>query len=193
MNEHEILRLWQEQPATPRHFDADELRRNAQRFERGIRWRNLREYVACALVAAAAIYFAVVIDEPVTQLGCLVLLAGTAIAAWQLHRRTAIDMRDPTRFAAPSAAYYRDELCRQRDALRSVGWWYVLPLLPGPELMLLGRHLAGHLPIAGPRNFAVFLLMPVVALLVLLLNRLGARQLQRRIDALDETFAEDTP
>ena len=193
MNEHDILRLWQEQPATPRHFDIDELRRKAQRFERSVRRRNLREYVACVLVAAAAIHFAVVIDEPVTRLGCLVLLAGTAIAAWQLHRRTAIDTRDPARLAAPLAAHYRDELRRQRDALRSVGWWYVLPLLPGPELMLLGRHLAGHLPITKATDLAIFLLMPVVALLVLSLNRIGARHLQRRIDALDETFAENTP
>ena len=193
MNEHDILRLWQEQPATPRHFDIDELRRKAQRFERGVRRRNLREYVACVLVAAAAIYFAIVRDEPVTRLGCLVLLTGTAIAAWQLHRRTAIDARDPARLAAPLATHYRDELCRQRDALRSVGWWYVLPLLPGPELMLLGRHLAGHLPISKPGDLAIFLLMPIVGLLVLLLNLHGARQLQRRIDALDKTFAENTP
>lgn len=193
MNEHEILRLWQEQPATPQHFDADELRRKAQRFERGVRRRNLREYVACVLVAAAAIYFAVVRDEPVTRLGCLLLLAGTMIAAWQLHRRTAIDAHDAARLAAPSAAYYRDELRRQRDALRSVGWWYVLPLLPGPELMLVGRHLAAHLPISGAADLAIFLLMPVVGLLVLLLNQLGARHLQRRIDALDATLAENTP
>lgn len=193
MNEHELMRLWREQPARPETFDVEALRRRAERFDRGVRRRNLREYVAAILVAAATIYFAVVRDEPVTRLGCLVTLAGTAIAVWQLHRRTAVDMRDPVRLAAPLATHYRDELCRQRDALRSVWLWYLLPLLPGPELMLLGRHLAGHLPIAKVSDLAIFLLMPVVGLLVLLLNLHGARRLQRRIDALDDTFTENTP
>ena len=193
MNERELVRLWREQPAVPDSFDVDELRRRAQRFDRGVRRRNLREYVAAILVAAATVYFAVVRDEPITRLGCLVTLAGTAIAVWQLHRRTDIDASDPARLAAPLATHYRDELCRQRDALRSVWLWYVLPLLPGPELMLLGRHLAGHLPISKPGDLAIFLLMPIVGLLVLLLNLHGARRLQRRIDALDETLAENTP
>jgi len=193
MNERELMRLWREQPAAPDTFDVDALRRKAQRLDRGVRRRNLREYVAAILVAAATMYFAVVRDEAVTRLGCLVTLAGTAIAVWQLHRRTAVDTRDPARLAAPLAMHYRSELCRQRDALRSVWLWYVLPLLPGPELMLLGGYLGGHLPISKPSDLAIFLLMPAIGLLVLLLNLHGARQLQRRIDAFDESLAENTP
>ena len=193
MNERELLRLWREQPAAPASFDTDDLRRQAQRLERGVRRRNLREYVAGILVAAAAICFAIVFDEAITRLGCALMLLGTAIAMWQLHRRTAIDTRDPARLAAPLTTHYRDELCRQRDALRSVGWWYVLPMLPGPELLLARRYLSGEIPVSGPADLAMLLLMPVVGALVLLLNLYAARQLQRRIDALDQALAEDTP
>lgn len=191
MNESNLMRLWREQPAEAERFDVEELRRREQRLERGVRRRNLREYIAVLFVAAITIYFIVVLDEPLTRLGCLATLAGTAIAVWQLRRRTAIDARDPARLAAPLVVHHRDELCRQRDALRSVWLWYILPLLPGPELMLLGRHLAGHLPLASVRDAGIFLLMPVVGLLVLLLNLHGAHRLQRRIDALDQTLTEN--
>ena len=77
----------------------------------------------------------------------------------------------------------------QRDALRSVGVWYLAPFLPGMALLLAGRWFQSH---ATRRSLgADHLIIALTGLMVIvvfvsvwLLNQRGARQLQRRIEDL---------
>lgn len=84
---------------------------------------------------------------------------------------------------------YRRELIRQRDALRSIGRWYLAPFVPGMTLLLLGRWFQSHAtrrPVA--LDHVIIALVGVIAALVFLviwlLNQRGAERLQRRIEEL---------
>ena len=78
--------------------------------------------------------------------------------------------------------FTRSELVRQRDLLRSVWWWYLLPFVPGMLLILVGYSLEGSelwdlLPSAT--------VVAVTFVGIGLLNQRVARKLQRRLDELD--------
>ncbi len=88
-------------------------------------------------------------DSWMMQLGAALIILATAFVAWQMHRRTATG-------AVPEAGealrdYHRQTLIRQRDALRSLGWWYMAPFAPGMALLMMGRWFQGpHArPVAG--------------------------------------------
>jgi hypothetical protein len=191
MTEQELHRLWRDQPAVTESFDPQELRRRSDRLRHTVGKRNVREYLAGAAASLAFAWFAVSAHDAVTQLGCLATIAGIAIALYQLHRRTATAEPDPAQLGTPVAVHYRAELCRQRDALRSVWLWYLAPMLPGPEIMLLGQHLNGRAA-GGFHDLVALLLIPTLALLVLWLNAYGASRIQRRIDELDRNLTETT-
>ncbi len=91
---------------------------------------------------------------------------------------------------APIIDFPREELIRQRDALRTVGRWYLAPFVPGMVLVMAGRWFQSH---AHGRSIetdhlivlAVSAVMAVFMGFVWALNQWGARQLQKRIDELD--------
>jgi len=107
----------------------DELKLRANRFERRIHWRNLREYGAGFLVIpifAARLRY----QGGWHMVSPLLLIAGMLYVMFQIHLRAA----KPLPGDAGRTAYlefHRRELERQRDALRSVWRWYLLPLVPG--------------------------------------------------------------
>ena len=121
--------LWQEQETEKMTITLDELKLKATRFDRRIHWRNLREYVACFLVMllfAARLRF----QGGWHMVSPLLLIAGTLYVMFQIHLRAA----KPVPGGAGMTAYldfHRRELARQRDALRSVWRWYLMPLVPG--------------------------------------------------------------
>lgn len=90
----------------------------------------------------------------------------------------------------PLVVFHREALIQQRDALRSVGTWYLAPFIPGFVLFVLGRYFQLHAP---GRTLAwdhqIVILLAVVAALIFgivwLLNAWGTERLQRKIDQLD--------
>ena len=136
--------------------DLAELRTEAERFDRQIRWRDRREYAAAVLVAAV---FASGFPEAdlVGRVGIVLAVLGAAFVCawmWRAQRR-----RPPVAPGAPAAQALGVALERvqiQVDLLRSVAWWYLAPLMVGP-LVLVGSGLAhafaGELPPVGtPRE-----------------------------------------
>lgn len=164
-----------------------EIHHKARQLERGVRWRNIREYAASMVVV---VFFAPVLlhrDSWMMQAGATLIIAATLFVCWQIHRRTATG-------AIPNAGdalrdYHRQTLMRQRDALKSVGWWYMAPFAPGMILLMMGRWFQSHVP---NRSLAMdhlgILLASGVAMLVFVgvwwLNQQGAKRLQKQIDAL---------
>lgn len=87
--------------------------------------------------------------------------------------------------------FHRQELLRQRNAAKSVAWWYIAPVTPGVAMMTLGRYFQFHAPgrtLAWDHQI-VILCSVIVALtfaIIWLLNAWAAERLQRRIDELDK-------
>jgi hypothetical protein len=78
--------------------------------------------------------------------------------------------------------FLRAELIRQRDLLRSVWGWYLLPFVPGLLLILVG------VALERPERrdwLAPGIVAAVTFVGIGLLNQRVARKLQRRLDDLD--------
>ena len=170
--------LWTTQPSDGFSLSLAEVHAQAEKLHRTVRQRNLGEYIAAAVVVIGFGLYAVVLPGAMVKLGSLMVLVGTLLVVWQLHRRTA-----PLPVsAADCLAHLSAELIRQRDALRSVLLWYLGPLVPGIAVFLAGLYV--QIPQARRHVLFTAVLCIVVFAGVWALNRWGASRLQRRIDAL---------
>jgi hypothetical protein len=117
----------------------------------------------------------------VTRLGAALVVAGTLVVMWQLNRRASSRVV-PADLGGACLQFQRDELVRQRDALRSVWLWYLVPLLPGLVVFMWGmqRGSAHH-----PFEMLVDGFMLAVFVTIAVINRRAAAKLQRQIDILD--------
>ena len=179
--------LWQSQPTEHDPMSLAEIHRKSNVFEAKVRRRNLVEYVACVFVIAGFAPLLLNRESWMMQAGAGLAIAATIFVAWQLRRRASAG-RTPEAGDA-LVDFHRQELVRQRDALRSVGAWYLAPFVPGMVLVMMGRWFQAH---AAHRAVAfdhlLILLtsgvMALVFLAVWLLNLWGAKRLQQRIDEL---------
>jgi len=184
-------RLWQSQPTEYDPMTLAQIHQEAERLQTRVGWRNLREYVAGAV---GILFFLPVVlfgHSWMMQAGAAWVIVAMLYIFWRLSRV------GPSRAPIPGAEthgaalvdFQRAELARQRDALRSVGTWYLAPVLPGFALILLGRWFG---PPAAHRTTAadhlIILLAGAITALVLLviwlLNQRGADRLQKKIDEL---------
>jgi hypothetical protein len=180
-------RLWQNQPTEHDPMSLATIHEKATTFQSRIQRRNMIEYIASAVVILGFLPAVLHRGSWMMQVGGALIIAATVFVVWQLHRRASAK-RVPEA-GEPLMAFYRAELVRQRDAIRSVGVWYLIPFVPGMTLLLLGRWFQSH---AAGRSVGVdhliILLTGVIAFLVFLaiwlLNQRGADRLQRRIEEL---------
>ena len=187
---------WLSQPVELTQMTATDLTNLASSFERKIRRRNRIEYAAGAilisLMAAAALFghFSWML-----RAASALSIPGVAVVLWQLHRRGSPG-RTPTGGSAESLiAFQRAELVRQRDAVRSVPLWYLLPLVPGFLMVGVARWMGN--PVRGrsvAEDHAVIVAGMIIGLLILvivgLFNLLGAAKLDRHIDRIDRIGRE---
>jgi hypothetical protein len=180
-------KLWQRQPTEYDPMTLAEIHGKARAFRVKIRRRNALEYFGCVLVIAGFVPALLHRDGWMMQVGAGLIMAATVLVAWQLHRRAstgpAVESGDTL------VASYRQELVRQRDALRSVAVWYLAPFAPGMTLLLLGRWFQFHAtrrPVTLDHLIIALcgLVAALVFLVVWLLNQRGADRLQRRIEEL---------
>src|SRR3954454_4363821 len=83
----DLKTIWQSQKTEAIQMSIDEIRTKAQRFERKIHRRNLREYIAATVVAAAFAFFAWHAPSTILRVGYLSVAAGGLFFAYELHRR----------------------------------------------------------------------------------------------------------
>lgn len=131
--------VWQSTSDTPPHLGPTQradLFEEAERFDRTIRWRDRREYAGVAGIAFVAVWIGVG-ASPVKQLGAALMVVGAIVAVarlWQAQRRVPPPAPD-----LPAVDALRQSLARveiQIDLLRSVLWWYLLPISIGPLLIV---------------------------------------------------------
>ncbi len=187
VNPNDPRNLWQGQEGENVTITLEEIRLRAARFERRIRRRNFREYAAGVLLIAwflATFHLLHGLD----LLGPVLVTAGVIYVMIQLRRRGTAHSLPADADTRSSVEFHRLELERQRDALRTVGRWYLLPLVPG---------LAAIFAVAAIKRGVNALLIDsiivgvVVFVGVWALNQWGARKLDRKIQELHRMEGDD--
>jgi hypothetical protein len=182
--------VWLSQPVELTQMTATDLTTASSGFERKVRRRNYIEYVAGAFAAAAFAYMGLFTRQNwITRTGDVVIILGVAFMLWQLHRRGSPG-RTPAGGAVESLLMFqRTELARQRDALKAVPVWYLLPAVPGFIVLGLGSMQDRARHMAFQQNLAIAITAWVIIALVLtivwLLNAWVAARLDRAIDRID--------
>jgi hypothetical protein len=167
-------------------MSLEDVRLSAQKFEKRITRRNLREYAAAPVTVAVfglAIWKAPGPQANLLRIGCGLLMAAIGYVVYQIHRRGSAPQTPMDMGLTPSLDFYRNALARQRDVVDTVWSWALLPFVPGLlvfTLALLWRPTYPRLW-AGTYGF----LTAGLFYLVWRLNKRAARHLQREIDGLD--------
>jgi len=167
--------LWRNQRVEPAQMSLEELRQKAERFQRKISRRNLREYVAGAFVFVAFSYFIWLL--PPMRLGSALLLAATAYVLYQLHTRGAAKEVPESLALGTCLEFHRD-----------VWKWYLLPFVPG-LLAIIAVPLLRQ-PEKWTGAWPVILVWSGMFYAILKLNKRGAEKLQRQIDELNSINRE---
>ena len=183
-----MQQVWQSQPTEGVHMSIAEIQTKASKFQTTIRWRNLREYAAAALVVLFFGYRMLGTADPLVRAGMALIIAGTCYLTWQLHRKGSESQLPKDAGLSSFIDFQRSQLVRQRDMLLSLWSWYLGPLLPGMVLMIvaIGRANPGHVKHIWLVTSVYLAVILLVFLAIDRLNKRAARRLQRQIDELDE-------
>lgn len=187
MNSDETAReSWQATVTEAAPPSMDQVHAGADKFYRRLRLRNMIEYVACVIVVVSFGIYTFTLEHVLQRLGSAMVVIGTLIAAWQLHRRASA-VPPEAAGEMPILDFARVQMVRQRDALASIFWWYILPFVPGMVLLNIGSF-AAHPPKSAMQMFGAVLAVAAMAGAfggVWWLNQYWARRLQKHIDEID--------
>lgn len=143
MNDDALKKLWQQQPlkapALPPAQLISAMHNKSGQLRRTLLARDVRELVACVIVGVVfGIYFFIE-RAPVSRVGALITVASSIFIAWRL-----LYARWTTPAARPDAALVESlhaelrSVGTQSKLLRSVLWWYLLPLTVGTLVFVWG-------------------------------------------------------
>ena len=187
LNPKDPRNLWQSQERENVTITLEEIRLRAARFERRIWWRNFREYAAGVLLIAwilASLHLLHGLD----LLGPVLLLAGVVYIMIQLRPRGTARSLPADADTRSSVEFHRLELERQRDALRTVWRWYLLPLVPGLAAIFAVAAIKRGV---NARLIGSIIVGVLVFVGVWALNQWGARKLNRKIQELHRMEGDD--
>lgn len=186
MQNDDLCNVWQSQSFGPGP-GLEGIRRRAGQFRSRIWRRNLREYLAMAVVIPWFGYGAWRAPSALMRLGDGLMVAGVVWILLQLHRRAGTGTSPEALGQKDCAVFHRTELVRQRDALRSVWQWYLGPLLPGLGVIVTEGAEAGfHRSMAAGSATLVYAgLAGLLLWWIGWLNRKAADRLQSEIEAMD--------
>ena len=186
-SQQDMRTLWRNQEMESYPFSLEEIRSQARRFQSQIRWRNLREYLAAVVGGVLFVYLFWFRDDTLVRIGVALTVAGALYVCYQLHKRGSV-RKLPAELALKTCLeFHRTELVRQRDLLRDVWRWYLLPVVPGFSLIVLADAVSFSSSLwAFALLFLVVVVWAVVFWSIAALNMREARRLQQEIDALDK-------
>lgn len=144
MSDEELKELWQGQGfegarTPPPEKSLEIIRAKSISMRRTLKWRDARELIACVIIVIVfAIYF-VIIPGFGPRVGSLIVVGSCIFIAWKLVRARRVA---PQLLAdAPVKDWLRAQLqqiTEQAELLRTVGWWYLLPLWLGANVFFWG-------------------------------------------------------
>jgi hypothetical protein len=186
MTDDPAKQAWQASVAIAGAPPLEEVRKGAEKFYRFVFWRNAIEYAACVIVVAAFTAYVFLLPMLLQRIGSAMIVAATLYVGWQLHRRASA-VPPETAGTMPLYLFARAQLVRQRDALRAIFWWYMLPFLPGLVLLLAGSMYAPDTHPDGPgwRDAVGASVVAAVFLAIWWFNQRVVRKLQKHIDEID--------
>jgi hypothetical protein len=186
MGSEDMRNVWQSQGSGDAPVTLEELRKKGLKFRTTIARRNLREYVAMALMVPYFGYFAWTGRLPLMRVGNGMIVAGLLYIAYELHRRASASPSPGELGWESCVAFHRAQLTRQRDALSGILKWYIGPLIPGIAMLWVGLSVpAFRKSLTAGLLALAFLAVPAVVLWqVARLNRGAAAKIQRQIDEL---------
>lgn len=185
---HELRALWQSLPTTPVQISPANMRLKVEGFRGYIRRRNVKEMIIWLAVCVPLCWFATWPISFLWDVSCVLLVLGCLFAAMNLHRRSGPLVRETT----PTMAlvdFHRAQLAHERDMLRGMWRWYLLPPLPGIALFLyawadFAWHRVAHTTVILGATCMV-LATALASLWTVVVQLSWAARLQRRIDDLD--------
>jgi hypothetical protein len=193
--------LWRSQATESPRISSEDLRRRMRKFERKIFWRNIVEYAAGAVGIATYGYYEWKFPGLLLRIGSALVILGTLYVMYQLHRRASAEPVLADLGRSTYVEFHQSQLVRQRDALRAIWSWYLLPFIPGFAVFLAGMtrsamaraQATGHplsaLQVAGFVGGATCFLT-VLFVGIWLFNRWAANKLQAKIDELEALAQE---
>ena len=169
-------------------LSLDELRSKASRFKNRIRRRNLREFLASISIVLVFGWSLWRTPALVERIADALIIAGAIYYAWHLWNRGTPKSLPADLGRTDSLQFYRGELERQRDLLRSAWLWAIGPLVPGLALFF-----AYGIATAPPAKRLPLMAFGAVSAAFLAfvarLNRRAARRLDRRLAELSNELA----
>jgi hypothetical protein len=172
-----VQRLWRGQQAEGGPMPMEAIKRRATAFQRKWRTAQVIEYGAGVYVIGFSTVGAFRAERPLAAAGLGMLAAAAVFVLVHMHRHGWMG-RAPADDAA-AVDFYRGELVRRRDLLRSVWKWYLLPFAPGFLTVLAARVTETPLEVLATISGAL-----VLAGVLTWCNLQAAQRLQRELDAL---------
>jgi hypothetical protein len=179
---------WQAAPAGPMPaMTTEALRaREGALARKGARRRWSETIAGTTSMAALAAGAVGLTPMPWTRISFALLVIGEALVLATLWRRGKGRPLPPpiATSTVTHLAYYRGELARERDLLRSVARWYLAPTAPGLVLLPIGISLDLGWSVPWVGGTWIVSLVVVWAILVVVQRR-AARKIELEIGALD--------
>ena len=166
-------------------MSIEELRRRAGKFERRIRRRNIREYVACLIAAGLMGYFYITSHDVASRVTFALFMAAMLWIVIALHRTGSAKRTPLDEDTLTTQRFYREELKRQLHVVRSVWWWYLAPMVPGCIACTVSYLMKPHHSGAWAGLAFINAIFFVSFYGVWRLNMRAARCLERMIDQLN--------
>jgi hypothetical protein len=142
MNDDKLRELWQQSPEPVPQIPDEQLMINMKtkmhKFDRDIFWRDVRELVACVFIICwfGATYFTHITS--LARVGCVVLVVSAIFIGLVL-----VLAKRPGKHPAISVREFltaeKEKVDRQKGLLKSVLWWYILPIYVGMAIFMLGQ------------------------------------------------------
>ena len=161
MNEDELKRLWQKQPvpaeaAAPKMETIKLMKTKMQKLDRTLFWRDARELIACAVIilwfgadfCSGLLGHSQHPGQHLRHAHSALRLSGDVVlvlsAVW-IGVKLLAARRTNRAFLHPSSVRdflggELDKVNRQIRLLRTVLWWYLLPLFCGVTLVIIGTN-----------------------------------------------------
>lgn len=144
MNDEALKKLWREQPlALPAPLTgreaSDAMNGKMRRFDRCIWRRDFGEVAACLVVAVVFGGYFFWFPSALARLGCVITILSAVFIGWRLlsSKRRAGKSR-PGASVMEALQVELRKVENQIGLLRSVWWWYILPVTVGYEVFFLG-------------------------------------------------------
>jgi CubicO group peptidase (beta-lactamase class C family) len=144
MHDEALKKLWQEQrfDAPPPVLDEKQIaamQRKMKKFDRTILWRDWRENIAAIFIA---LFFGVMFftgPALMPRIGCVILVLASAFICWYpMHKKRGVAKTAPDAPVTEALECELEKVEVQIRLLRSILWWYLLPLGVGVLVFYFG-------------------------------------------------------